>query len=165
MTASRWKWVLPRLLDELTRALCSCVPTAPLTVQPGNCPCKSNYVLMKFVYFLRSLLHHGFLFLKNTHTHTHTQNQHPWILFIYFSKISFIMLDKGKPNKSLILWGSIPPSSLPHSVLYRMSIRNFLIPEFIQCLFTHIKISNLIFVEHTKCFLGEKYEKQFFIIV
>lgn len=64
MTASRWKWVLPRLLDELIRVLCSYVPTAPLTVQLGNCSCKSNYILMKFVYCLRSFLHAAFLFLK-----------------------------------------------------------------------------------------------------
>lgn len=63
MTASSWKWVLPRLLDELIRALCSYVPTAPLTVQHSNCSCKSNCILMKFVYFLRSFLHVGFLYL------------------------------------------------------------------------------------------------------
>lgn len=64
MTASSWKWVLPRPADELIRVLCSYVPTAPLTVQHSNCSCKSNYILMKFVYFLRSFLHDGFLFLK-----------------------------------------------------------------------------------------------------
>lgn len=64
MTASSWKWVLLRLVDELIRVLCSYVPTAPLTVQHSNCSCKFNYILMKFVYFLRSFLHGGCLFLK-----------------------------------------------------------------------------------------------------
>lgn len=68
MTASSWKWVLLRLVDELIRVLCSYVPTAPLTVQHSNCSCKFNYILMKFVYFLRSFLHGGFLFLKKKNT-------------------------------------------------------------------------------------------------
>lgn len=42
MTASSWKWVLLRLVDELIRVLCSYVPTAPLTVQHSNCSCKFN---------------------------------------------------------------------------------------------------------------------------
>lgn len=64
MTASNWKWVLQRPVDELIRVLHSYVPTAPLTVQHSNCPCKSYYTLMKFVDFQRSFLHDGILFLK-----------------------------------------------------------------------------------------------------
>lgn len=69
MTASSWKWVLLRLVDELICVLCSYVPTAPLTVQHSNCSCKSNYILMKFVDFLRSFLYDGFLFLKKKKKH------------------------------------------------------------------------------------------------
>jgi hypothetical protein len=70
MTASSWKWVLLKLVDELIHALCSYVPTAPLTVQHSNCSCKSNYFLTTLVYFLKSFLHDDFLFLK---TDAHTQ--------------------------------------------------------------------------------------------
>lgn len=64
MTASSWKWVLPRPVAASRRVLGCYVPTAPLTVQHSNCSCKSNCILMKLVYFLRSFLHDGSLFLE-----------------------------------------------------------------------------------------------------
>lgn len=87
MTASSWKWVLPRPADELIRGLCSCVPTAPLTVQHSNCSCKFNYILMKFVYFLRSFLHGGFLFLKKQQQQTSLFG-----FYLYILRCSLFML-------------------------------------------------------------------------
>lgn len=108
MTASSGKWVLPRLLDELRRGPCSYVPTAPLTVQHSNCSCKSNYILMKFVYFLRSFLHDGFLFLKK---------KLAFLGSIYrLLRFPLLCLIKENQNKSLILLGSIPCSP-PHPIL------------------------------------------------
>lgn len=127
MTASSWKWVLPRPADELIRVLCSYVPTAPLTVQHSNCSCKSNYILMKFVYFLRSFLHDGFLFLKKKTK----KNPRLFGSYLYIFKMLFIyVFIKEIKMSHLFCVEAFLVLHPPYSVFYRMSIRNFLIPEF-----------------------------------
>lgn len=77
MTASSWKWVLPRLVDELIRVLCSYVPRAPLTVRHSNCSCKSNYILMKFVDFLDLFFIMAFYSLKKREEEENIKKQIP----------------------------------------------------------------------------------------
>lgn len=100
MTASSWKWVLQRPVDELIRVLHSYVPTAPLTVQHSNCSCKSYYTLIKFVDFQRSFLHDGILFLKKQNKIKTKKLAFLGSTYV-LSRCPSFMLNKGKPSKSV----------------------------------------------------------------